>query len=78
MYEMDNMLGHKEPKNIKEAQNSQEWPKWEKVIEAELQQLAQKQTWELIKCPNEAIPIVYKWVFLRKYNRDGNLTKYKV
>src|ERR1700677_1851818 len=77
MYAIDNVLGHDEPKSIKEAQNSQEWPKWEEAIKAELQQLAQKHTWELIECPKEAIPIANKWVFMRKYNREGNLTKYK-
>ena len=77
MYAIDNVLGHDEPKSIKEAQNSQEWPKWEEAIKAELQQLAQKRTWELIECPKEAIPIANKWVFMRKYNREGNLTKYK-
>jgi hypothetical protein len=39
--------------------------------------LTQKGTWELINKPATAIPIANKWVFIKKYNKDGNLTKYK-
>jgi hypothetical protein len=73
-----NVLGHNEPKTLMQAKDLQEWPDWEEAIKAELQQLAQKRMWELIKCPNKSIPIANKWVFIRKYNKKGNLTKYKV
>ena len=34
-------------------------------------------TWKLVECPTDAIPIGNKWVFLRKYNKLGELLKYK-
>jgi hypothetical protein len=74
---IENALGKDEPGTLSQAKDSQEWLEWEEAIKAELQQLAQKRTWELIKCPNESIPIANKWVFIRKYNKEGNLTKYK-
>jgi hypothetical protein len=74
---IENVLGHDDPKTLEEARNSPKWPKWEKAIKAELDQLAQKGTWVKIKNPETAIPIANKWVFIKKYNKEGNLTKYK-
>jgi hypothetical protein len=49
-----------EPKTLKEAKNSIEWPEWEKAIKAA-----------------ERKAIGNRWVFVRKYNKDGTLAKYK-
>ena len=35
-------------------------------------------TWELVDKPVGAIPIANKWVFTKKRNKEGILTKYKV
>lgn len=43
----------------------------------ELSQLLKKGTWKLTEKPAEAIPITNKWVFTKKYNKDGNLLKYR-
>jgi hypothetical protein len=42
-----------------------------------LEQLRSFGTWKLIDCPLDAIPISNKWVFLKKYNKEGDITKYK-
>ena len=34
-------------------------------------------TWKLVSCPKDAVPITNKWVFLTKYNKQGELRKYK-
>ena len=34
-------------------------------------------TWRLIEKPKHAIPIANKWVFAKKRNKTGQLTKYK-
>jgi hypothetical protein len=34
-------------------------------------------TWKLVNKPKNAIPIVNKWVFIKKRNKAGQLTKYK-
>ena len=34
-------------------------------------------TWELVDAPENKKPITKKWVFVRKYDKDGNLQKYK-
>jgi hypothetical protein len=66
-----------DPKSLKEARESLEWPKWERAIEAELSQLGQMGTWTLTEAPADSIPIANKWVFTRKYGKAGNLLKYK-
>ena len=34
-------------------------------------------TWELVDAPEDRNPITNKWVFVRKYDKDRNLQKYK-
>ena len=60
-----------------DARKSAEWPEWEKAIRAELDQLKNMGTWELVEKPPNAIPIANKWVLLKKYNKQGELVKYK-
>jgi hypothetical protein len=63
--------------SLKEAKKSDEWPEWEKAIKAKLTQLQDMGTWRLVKKPANAIPIANKWVFAKKRNKQGQLTKYK-
>ena len=65
------------PKTLKEAWRSSDWPDWEKAIQAELDQLYTMGTWELVDPPEGCTPIPNKWVLTKKYDRDGNLQKYK-
>ena len=70
-------ISGKDPKSLKEAMSSPEWPKWEKAIQTELETLQCMGTWELMDAPEDQKPIMNKWVFVRKYNKDGILQKYK-
>lgn len=69
--------GKDEPKSLAVAKKSLEWPQWEYAIREELAQLLRKGTWKLTNTPAEAIPIMNKWVFTKKYNKEGDLIKYK-
>jgi hypothetical protein len=71
------MLGGDDPKSLKEARTSPEWPEWERAINAELDQLNEMGTWSLVEKPTDAIPIANKWVFTKKYGKSGELLKYK-
>ena len=62
---------------MKEARRSIEWPEWEKAIKAKLAQLKKMGTWRLVEKPKHTIPITNKWVFAKKRNKAGQLTKYK-
>ena len=66
-----------EPKLLKEAKTSPEWPEWEKAIKAELDQHQKMETWVLVDKPADTIPIANKWVFARKRNKEGQIVKYK-
>jgi transposase InsO family protein len=70
------MLGE-EPKSLKEAKETSEWPEWERAIQTKLAQLNQTGTWSLVKKPTGAIPIANKWVFAKKYGKNSELLKYK-
>ena len=71
------MNAYKDPKSLKEAMCSPEWPKWEKAIQTELETLRKMGTWELCDPPEGCKPITNKWVFIKKYDKDGNLQKFK-
>jgi hypothetical protein len=67
-----------EPQTLEEAKHSLNWEEWERAVKAELGQLYHKGTWSLVDRPESAVPISNKWVFTRKYNKDGTIQKYKV
>jgi len=62
---------------LKEACDSEDWPKWHKAIEAKLGQLWEKGTWELVDKPMDAVPLSNKWVFVWKHDKEGQILKYK-
>jgi hypothetical protein len=63
--------------SLKDARESPEWPEWEQAIHAELDQLHRMGTWQLIDKPRGVVPIANKFVFAKKRDKDGNVTKYK-
>ena len=71
-----NMSG-KDPKSLKEVMSSPEWPEWEKAIQTKFEMLRHMGTWELVDAPNDRKPITNRWVFIRKYDKDWILQKYK-
>jgi len=70
-------LGNDDPKLLSEAKHSPEWPEWKKAIGVELVQLHKIGTWKLEEKPPDVIPIMNKWILTRKYNKAGELVKYK-
>ena len=65
------------PISLKEAKKSPDWPEWEKAIEIELETLRDMNTWRLVAKPLDAIPIANKWLFVKKTNNLGQISKYK-
>jgi hypothetical protein len=66
-----------DPFTLEEAQASPDWSEWQKAIEIKLEQLKRMGTWELDDALKDRKPVANKWVFLKKYDKDGTLTKYK-
>ena len=63
--------------SLSEAQKSDEWPEWKSAIETELNQLKDMGTWQLVDKPPGITPIANKWVFAKKRDNLGRITKYK-
>ena len=63
--------------SLKEAKESPDWPEWEKAIQAELNQLREKGTWELVDQPAGVVPLKNKWVFVLKKDKEGCIVRYK-
>jgi hypothetical protein len=72
-----NSMDGDEPKTLKAARQSPDWPEWEKAINSKLEQLACMGTWQLMDKPANVLLIANKWVFIKKYNKSGDLIKYK-
>lgn len=65
------------PNTIEEARNSHDSENWEKAIQTELDILRDKNTWELIEPPKDRNIVGNRWVFTKKFDENGNLSKYK-
>ena len=64
-------------RSLQDARSSYEWPDWDRAIQAELEQLRDKQTWKLVDKPPNVNVIANKWVFAKKREKDGRIIKYK-
>src|SRR6267154_1237001 len=62
---------------LREAKSSADWHKWEGAIDAELTQLNEMGTWELVDPPEDRKIIGNKWVLVKKTNKEGEVVKYK-
>lgn len=67
----------KDPTSVKEALASPEAMMWKRSMDEEMQNLQRAQTWELVPKPANIKPIGCKWVFKKKVNAGGEVTKYK-
>ena len=68
---------HEFPNTINEARASHEAIHWEKAIQEELNMLQRKNTWELVDPPSNKNILSNRWVFTKKYDENGNLSRYK-
>ena len=66
-----------ECRSLREVKESDEWPEWERAIQAELNQLQRMGTWKLIEKPPDVEPIGNKFVFAKKRDKDRTLIKHK-
>ena len=66
-----------EPQSLSEARESSEWHQWQRATHEEMMQLQKQNTWQLTNLPIGRKPITNKWVFVKKYDTNGKIIKYK-
>ena len=63
--------------SLKEAKSSSDWPEWEQAMQEQLDLLKEMGTWEMVQKPPYVVPIMNKWVFVKKWNKEGEVVKHK-
>ena len=63
-----------EQTNFRKAEKD---PKWRVAIKYELTMIGKKQTWKLVKRPEDKKVIRMKWIFITKLNADDSINKHK-
>lgn len=69
--------GTVEPQSYREALISPQSKEWQAAAQAEYDSLVENKTWELVPLPSNRQTIDCKWVFRSKYDKDGNIERYK-
>ena len=62
--------------DLHDAKKSPDWLEWQKAMDEEIKLLTEMGTWELVDKPPDTVPIPNKWVFLKKRNKEGLVTRY--
>ena len=66
-----------EPQTVQEALDRVYKLNWQQAMQSEYDSLLKNKTWILVDPPPNASIISTKWLFHRKYNSDGSLSRYK-
>jgi len=64
-------------RSLCQAKGSEDWEEWEHAMYTELDQLQRMGTWKLVEKPPGVVPIANKWVYAKKQDKEGIVTKYK-
>ncbi|MBW0536164.1 hypothetical protein O181_075879 [Austropuccinia psidii MF-1] len=68
---------HNNPKNYKQAMSNEDSDHWKQAISQELSNMDKHNVWSPISNKKEIKALTTTWVFKKKTNENGNLTKYK-
>jgi hypothetical protein len=61
-----------------ECKKRSDWNKWKETIETELNSLKKRKVFtEVIPTPLITFPVGFKWVFVRKRNKNNEVVRYK-
>ena len=65
------------PQTIQQAKATSDWPNWKKAIEKELESIQKNSTWIITDPDRHQKPIKSRWVFVKKFDVNGNILKFK-
>jgi transposase InsO family protein len=66
-----------EPESFREARQSDEWEHWKKATDSEYNSLIDNDTWELAQLPKGRKAIKTKWIWKKKFDKNGNIERHK-
>jgi hypothetical protein len=71
-------LNDPDPKTMKQCKKCSDWNKWKEAIEVELNSLKKRKVFtDVIPTPPRTFPVGFKWVFVRKRNKNNEVVRYK-
>jgi hypothetical protein len=74
----DNLLTDPDPKSMVECQQRSDWNKWKEAVDSELSSLKKREVFTaVIPTPPRVHPVGFKWVFVRKWNENNKVVRYK-
>jgi hypothetical protein len=74
----NNLQKDPDPKSMAECKKRSDWNKWKKATEAELALLTKREVFSsVIPTPPKTFPMGFKWVFVRKWNENNEVLRYK-
>ena len=66
-----------EPQSVIECRQRNDWPKWQELIQSELNSLAKREVFRpIVQTPNGIKPVGYKWILCKK-NEKNKIQRYK-
>jgi hypothetical protein len=66
------------PQTIACCRDSRDWPEWKTAIATELRSLAEREVFgQIQECPPTQKPIGCRWVFTKKKDQYGNVSRFK-
>lgn len=74
---VNNIEGQGDPLTVDEALIGANKDKWKNAMEKEMSSLKENQVWDLVELPKGKKAVGSKWVFKRKTDEHGNVTRYK-
>jgi hypothetical protein len=66
-----------EPRTLKDAQESDDWDRWQEAMREEIEALEKNKTWILVDRPPNVKPIKNKWVYKIKLTPNSQEERYK-
>ena len=66
-----------DPRNVKEAVNSEDSDLWKKAMDEEMDSLDKNEAWKLVQLPAGRKAVGSKWLCKKKFNAEGKVDKYK-
>lgn len=66
-----------DPETLEEALTSPDAEKWKQAMKEELENLERNETWQIVAKPKGRKIVKCKWVFKRKFDKNGQVERYK-